>query len=950
MIPNDYKTSLRIASQLPEFIRDDANYQTFVMFVQAYYEWLETTGGVTEGIKNLQDYSDIDKTLDGFIEYFINDFLPFFPEDALADKRKILKIAKQLYQAKGTPGSYNLLFRLLYNSESSILETNDLVFRASAADWYTTNLLKLKSSDETWILAPIKNLKVFGETSKSFASIESVYLDTDKYDVYISSLERSFLSGENIKVVDNAKQDVYFYNNQIVSSNTPGSTILTGKLTGTVSSVAVDPKNLGLLYTKGDPVVFYGGLGPTGNVGATAEVDLFTSGAIQEINIVDAGYGYRVYPGSTITFTPQPKHPIVALVGAVNPIGGENVSFVVTDNIETYNLVSIGATAYGFPSNPTANLTNQLSSAFMMDSFGTYPLSKIVVVDGGSGFIQLPNTKITSTYDSSLGHKQDLSQLGILAPIQILANGVGYLVNDKIVFSGGAGTGAYANVTSVNIAGAITGISYVPNYLNSAEYSLGGLGYTSNSLPTLSINSSNVLAHGANVYVPAILGTGAQVSYKTDFSPNHNGEIISIKMDTYGEDYISPPNVSFRVQDLIVTGVTQYDKLIKGAKVFQGQDIDIPGNPEILNIDYAPYQSYIDSVTLIQDNINPALVVYKIRVYNYTITPNTTSDLANTIIQVDTEVYPYPTMNLTSDFDSTLNSSNGVITYGDGNAKGTAKFLNGLISSQGRYMTTVGHPSSESIIQSSIYNSYTYILSVESAVSKYRDILKKLLHPAGMQFVGRNLLKSAHSIAFNNLSGLQNVYSLQVATSNQNTYGTMISTDGVSTNAITIMDSQTSSHYSGNVSDLLTTNDYIAIYPQAGQAILSQVKSFDNSNSIITLTDNLFLQFANVFYGYANTILNVIQVSNFNIANTPNYDIVNNANYSNTTNHLYDIVFTGDSITLSGNTYTITSIDYINGNISVTGPTLYGGTQLNPLQMTINRTISTANIYIHKTL
>ena len=41
MIPNNFKTSIRIPSQLPEFIRDDLNYETFVAFVQAYYEWLE---------------------------------------------------------------------------------------------------------------------------------------------------------------------------------------------------------------------------------------------------------------------------------------------------------------------------------------------------------------------------------------------------------------------------------------------------------------------------------------------------------------------------------------------------------------------------------------------------------------------------------------------------------------------------------------------------------------------------------------------------------------------------------------------------------------------------------------------------------------------------------------------------------------------------------------------
>ena len=157
MIPNNYKTSIRVPSQLPEFVRDDLNYETFVSFVQAYYEWMElantsnslittvstTDQGVTLGTKNLTNYFDVDTTIDGFIDYFIRDFLPYFPEGALSDKTKILKIAKQLYTSKGTPASYDLLFRLLYNSPASILETKDLVFRASDGAWYIPKLLKV---------------------------------------------------------------------------------------------------------------------------------------------------------------------------------------------------------------------------------------------------------------------------------------------------------------------------------------------------------------------------------------------------------------------------------------------------------------------------------------------------------------------------------------------------------------------------------------------------------------------------------------------------------------------------------------------------------------------------------------------------------------------------------------------------------------------------------------
>ena len=157
MLNNNQKTSLLVPSQLPEFIRDNPDYENFVYFLQAYYEWMEQNGGVTYGSKNILNYSDIDKTSDEFLKYFINDFLPYFPEEALVDRRIAIKIAKQLYQTKGTPASYQFLFRTLYNSDFDLFYTKDSVLRASAGSWYVAKSLKLNSLDEN--LLNIQNLK-----------------------------------------------------------------------------------------------------------------------------------------------------------------------------------------------------------------------------------------------------------------------------------------------------------------------------------------------------------------------------------------------------------------------------------------------------------------------------------------------------------------------------------------------------------------------------------------------------------------------------------------------------------------------------------------------------------------------------------------------------------------------------------------------------------------------
>ena len=147
-----------------------------------------------------------------------------------ADKSKVLKIAKQLYHAKGTPASYKLLFRLLYNSDTQILMTGDLVFRASAGQWYVPKFLKVNGDASLWLTPGIKNFRVFGQTSKSFATIENVILNGSKCDVYISNIERVFQSGENIIVVDSRNQDIYVKDNEVVTKGTTGASTVTGKL------------------------------------------------------------------------------------------------------------------------------------------------------------------------------------------------------------------------------------------------------------------------------------------------------------------------------------------------------------------------------------------------------------------------------------------------------------------------------------------------------------------------------------------------------------------------------------------------------------------------------------------------------------------------------------------------------------------------------------------------
>jgi hypothetical protein len=699
----DSKTSVLIPSQLPEFIRDNPDYSNFVTFLQAYYEWMEQENGVLYNTKNLLNYDDIDRTTNEFLEYFTNDFLPYFPKDALVDKKLATKVAKELYQTKGTPASYQFLFRTLYNSDFDLFYTKDAVLKASAGIWYVAKSLRLASNDPNFL--SIDNYRLFGETSKSIAVVENSLYNGTKTEVFISNIERLFQSGEFVRVVDSNNQDVLFNGHP-----------LRAKIVGQISQIKINPNFRGLLYQVGDPVIVYDGLNSNTGIGATATVGSVTSGSIQRINVLTGGYGYRLPPNTTISFTNAPG--ATAIVGSLDPDPTKtgNVAFVPSDTITLKRFIQLSNTDYHFVNFPNANINTKLSDAFTMQSFATYPISSVIVTNGGGGITQTPTVLATSTYSNDALEIPNLASLGILGPIQITTGGQGYLVNDKIVFNGGSGYGAFANVTSVAANGQILNIEYVAGNEN---FPTGGMGYRSTQLPILTVHSSNVQAHGAEVYVDGILGAGATFAPIT----NRVGSITTINVSNYGEDYIATPNVSLKIQDIVVTGVNIGNLPLKGDIVYQGT------SPAL-----STYLSYFESIELLQPSGDPALSIYRIRVYNYNSNPVPTS-----VLKINDKSITFTMADFAYD-DSY--DSHGVKHYGDGTAKATATFLNGLTISGGQYLNTYGQPSSFNVLQSKIYNNYTYEITVNEAIAKYRNILLNLLHPTGMQLIGRYALKS----------------------------------------------------------------------------------------------------------------------------------------------------------------------------------------------------------------
>jgi hypothetical protein len=937
MIPNDYKTSLLVAQQLPEFVRDNESYQTFVSFIEAYYQWLETaqtansanviatsTGeGVTYGAKNLLNYTDVDSTLDEFVQYFIKDFLPYIPEDALADKRKLLKIARDFYLAKGTEKSYKFLFRALYNSDAEVFNTSDVVLRASDGKWIISKSLRINSADPNWLL--INNLKVFGETSQSYATVDYVSSTVDKSEVFISDIFRLFRSGEFVRVVDNNNLDVYFHNGRVYIQNQgvvipSGATTLRGKVIGVISQIRVNPRNRGLFYEPGDPVIVEGGLNPdTENpIGATAVVGQTTTGSITRLVVSNPSDGYQVFPNSAITFSGGGGSGATAAVRLIDDSKASNVTFVSSNTLGIVTNVQIGnannvVNYVNFA--VAANTNSRLIDALTFKSFKVGPIGSVEVINQGGGYSSAPAVAVDSLYATDVGI-DSLRFLGILHPIQILNAGQGYGNANTVLITGGTGSGAFANV-KVNAAGSIVSVNYVYANNNTFQtFPLGGLGYTTTGLPDITISSNT--GSNASLIVTGIMGEGAVLSPVTD----RTGSITTINIINPGEDYVAAPNVYLRVADVAVSNVSPTDFPLQGDTIYQGSALNV-----------AFYKANVDSILRVSTAFpaNSAADIYQIRTYNYSgnYNPSLSLKIDHNISNVASILVLDP-QNFYTDKDGNPAS---IVRYGDGNAKANASFLDGLIVGEGKYLNDDGQPSSLGLVLQSLrYNNFTYVLSVEKALKTYKDLVLNLVHPSGMNLRGRYLLRSANGFTMDTQTTYQEGYHMDTFAGPSALARIEANTQQGQTNTNIIRFVNT---ISANIGNTIFTNDIIEFTATNNLRAYSTITNVDWANNQVIIQDNVFVVFANVATGSANASSNVINIQTV----TGQYD----GNFLNKT-PANNIIFAGDRVSLNGGPYyTVTQV-FANGNLYLANNS-FG--PVNNALITVNKTANTESCLVY---
>jgi hypothetical protein len=149
--------------------------------------------------QRLEDYSNVDNTLDEFVEEFSQQFLSQLPGTTLADKRRLIKRIKDFNRSRGTEKSFQLLFRILYDSEAEFYYPKVDLFRTSDNHWYVERVVRIPATEENRAkLFGWRERRLIGETSGATAKIElSVLMRVGAiqyFELYLSNIDGNFFA------------------------------------------------------------------------------------------------------------------------------------------------------------------------------------------------------------------------------------------------------------------------------------------------------------------------------------------------------------------------------------------------------------------------------------------------------------------------------------------------------------------------------------------------------------------------------------------------------------------------------------------------------------------------------------------------------------------------------------------------------------------------------------
>jgi hypothetical protein len=751
------KTSILVNRQVPEFVREE--YPLFIEFLEAYYEFLEDAQGnqlndLTTQAKNLRDISDVDISIDKFESQFFDTFASLFPRDAQVNKEFLIKNVLPLYLAKGSVSSFKFLFRLLFDDEVNITYPKTNILKASDGKWVVDNVLKIETDVRsvytgdgttrmfylTGCRCPIRNVSL----PISGNLFVNGVLQTSGYTIFQESKKLIF----NTAPANNAKIEFYYNNiditileNRKITGSTSGASAI---IESASPRVITDRLNLGLPYEliinkKTVKGAFINGellktdiFGPEETL-IRIEADTFS--ILNRINIINVGAGYNV-SDPVVVIGGNPSTPAIAEVSEVND--GFSDEIIVLEGGAGFSVGSI------IRSLPSLNTSAIISGAILeIDDSGTYtantyevPINEIIgtyanvsISNNNYGFANTVGTQnLNSRIIEAITEKRILTDLG---PI----------VNTVLLFSNTS-----INTTSIDSEGALYLID--DNFYDIKDYKSigkitvydGGLNYKVGDEIVFSANPSGTYGVGAAAIVKTTNTSGSIISVEVDAqrlsgtANVKNNSVIVIGTNTaFDTELKVGDKITIRGQHRFVNAISSSTQLNVNTSFVFTDTTDFSNNNFV-----GSFNRGIIGGTNYTQGVFPSLSIISA-------SNGSGANIAVTDLMGDGELLEAVTTKLSGSIKA-IRLVDGGLGYqyipqidlsrsGDGSAVAEGVIGSSFTQFEGRWATSDSILSNrERLLQGKdYYLDFVYVTSSLTNFGKYKDILKTLLHPAGMK-------------------------------------------------------------------------------------------------------------------------------------------------------------------------------------------------------------------------
>ncbi|NBV27580.1 hypothetical protein EBS02_00960 [bacterium] len=545
-----FKPSFSIENLVNENFRLDS--ERFLLFLQAYYEWLQTAEIALTGISGTFSRDEIVTGSDTGARAIVKEV-----KTSSIVVRMQTNAPFDLYESL-TGGTSSATATIDSIKDNVVRKTGQLLNYRDATKTVDKYVGFLK--DELYSTLPKDieaNKRLVARKYRDFLQNKG---NEESYKflfrtVYDEDIELKY-PGEDILRVSDGNFEKTQIIRAVVEDETTIFDFLNQTITGQTSEALGNVVDIKLIYVGSTRVaeITLKLVSGTFDAGERIEiVDTETTntaiyGMVTGFTINDGGSGYQV--GDTVTITSN--------------TGSEALAEVSSIKSSPITAITVNTPGYGYRLNTNAVVTNtgtggsnfavrvtEIANTYTVGGYTVGDTATISIINRGSGYFSAPTITLTDTVISSLGLLSDKL-------INIVNGGTNYAVGDALVFTGGAGSSASGNVASVSEATTYDllfedgfrmkadGSYYdiiknedwsVTGAITRLELTNFGTGYTSANLPSISVTSGT--GSSANLIATGIQGEGANVTVDIANNSAGIGAIRNIRVKNFGVGYES---------------------------------------------------------------------------------------------------------------------------------------------------------------------------------------------------------------------------------------------------------------------------------------------------------------------------------------------------------------------------------------------------------------------------